>query len=107
MGGRGGELCTSLSRANGTELKLIEDCIANFRNIPYNIYYLSTIMCIQVNCEESPEWIVPCSLDPPTVDDEGIDTWFKIGKVLMYMCYIHMYVRDYTLCSHAFNYIFN
>ena len=61
------------------------------------------IVCIQVNCEESPEWIVPCSSDPPTVDDEGLDTWFKIGKVLTYMCCIHIYMYD---SIYLFNIIF-
>ena len=50
---------------------------------------------MQLSCEEFPEWIVPCSSDPPTVDDEGLDTWFKIGKVCMYMCCIHACIITY------------
>ena len=43
-----------------------------------------------MNCEEFPEWVVPCSLDPRAVDEVGLDTWFKIGKVCI--CVVYMRV---------------
>ena len=54
-------------------------------------------MCIQVNCEEFPEWIVPCSSDPPTVDGEGLDTWFKIGRVRICVVFLRMYMIIFSI----------
>ena len=45
----------------------------------------SSTLCIQVSCEEFPNWMKSCSLDPPTVNDDALDTWFKVGKVCMFV----------------------